>query len=423
MAMNAKAGSFNITTGAATSTVQVTGVGFQPKAIIFFWSGRTESTDASGRATTFRGVGAAASTSARIAATNQSQDAQAAAVCDQAYHNGACIELLTTAGGIDGLGDLSSFDSDGFTIVIDDAFSSDIRVSYLALGGDSLTNATTGRVTEATATGNFSVTGVGFQPDLLLFMGPGRLSANPAAQGADSLFMLGAAISSSSRFSYCGGSNDGATTMQTVSYLLDIECASATNASASTNLRARADFVSMDSDGFTLNQLETAGGSFQYLFLALKGGNYRIENLLTQTNTTTDITETGFGFTPSGVLFVSACRSENTQDTATDHDQWTVGACNSATSRTSQATMDADNTADSQCSTAIEHDEVYINLDTSGSVQGLMDIKSMDSDGFTCIMDDADPSQSFVAYIAFGPAPSGGGPSLKTRKTLLGVGI
>jgi hypothetical protein len=33
-----------------------------------------------------------------------------------------------------------------------------------------------------------------------------------------------------------------------------------------------------------------------------------------------------------------------------------------------------------------------------------MDIQSIDADGFTCIMDDADPSQSFVGDMAFGPA-------------------
>ena len=38
---------------------------------------------------------------------------------------------------------------------------------------------------------------------------------------------------------------------------------------------------------------------------------------------------------------------------------------------------------------------------------GLMDIQSMDSGGFTAIMDDADPSQTFVFYFAIGDAAVG----------------
>lgn len=36
-----------------------------------------------------------------------------------------------------------------------------------------------------------------------------------------------------------------------------------------------------------------------------------------------------------------------------------------------------------------------------------MDIQSMDSGGFTAIMDDADPSQTFVFYFAIGDAAVG----------------
>jgi hypothetical protein len=65
--------------------------------------------------------------------------------------------------------------------------------------------------------------------------------------------------------------------------------------------------------------------------------------------------------------------------------------------------MDDDAATTAIVGTAFEYDAVYINMPgTAATVQGLMDVKTIDSDGFTMIMDDADPSQAFVWYLAFG---------------------
>ncbi len=71
-------------------------------------------------------------------------------------------------------------------------------------------------------------------------------------------------------------------------------------------------------------------------------------------------------------------------------------------------TLDENGTADSETARAVEHDEVYANIATDDTIEGLLDIKSIDSDGFTCVMDDPDPSAAFVPYMAFGDtaAPS-----------------
>lgn len=38
-----------------------------------------------------------------------------------------------------------------------------------------------------------------------------------------------------------------------------------------------------------------------------------------------------------------------------------------------------------------------------------MDIKSIDADGFTCVMDDTEAAASWVTYLAIGAAAAGGG--------------
>jgi hypothetical protein len=401
VALSAKVGAFNSSTAAAGNTVAVTGVGFTPKALILWWSGRTETTDAVGGFSHQRGWGFVASTTQRCCTTSQSQDAQTSAVTDRHHRADACVSTLTTAGAQDGLLDLQSFDADGFTLIIDDAFAASIRIHYLALGGDDLTNAHVGSVETEADAGAQAITGVGFQPDCVFFLSNHDTGTTI---NVDTRMLFGAAVSPTELGVWAGGSNDAAATMQTVSYCNDAELMAMMTASTN-DINDRASFTGMDSDGFTINWDENSGQLRWFYWLALKGGQYKIGSLTTQTDTTTDIVETGFGFQPVGALFVSHCQAESTIDALQDHDAWSMGAFSSTSNRGAQGTLDQDNTADSTVAAAVEHDAVYVNISTADAVEGLMDIKSVDSDGFTCIMDDADPSAAFVWYVAFGSEP------------------
>ena len=137
MALSAKVGAFN--TGTGTSSIVVSDVGFQPKAILFWWSGRTGTTDAQGRESHFQGVGAATATTQRWAITTNDIDAAAAQDAATAKTATGCLLSVSSAGAIDGKADLASFDSGGFTLSVSDAFPRDQRVHYLALGGADIT--------------------------------------------------------------------------------------------------------------------------------------------------------------------------------------------------------------------------------------------------------------------------------------------
>ncbi|MCI0560400.1 MAG: hypothetical protein MN733_18090 [Nitrososphaera sp.] len=418
MAFSAFQGSFNITTAAAGNTVAVTGVGFQPKAIIFWYSGRTESVDTVGRISHQRGVGFAVSATDRRSAATQSEDASAAADTAQTLRNAACIATITIAGAIDGLGDLQSMDSDGFTIVIDDAFASDVSVSYLALGGADLTDVATGSFAKPTITGSQSITSLPFQPDFVMFAANKFTSEN--AIGADSKLSIGMATGPANEGVWAGASNSNDLTTTTKSYATDVESIAILAAGGDT-IASRAEFTQFTATGFDINWLEADTAADIVYFLALKGGKYRVDSLLTQTDTTTDIVETGFGFQPKAGLFLSHGKAKSTQDTLQDDDEWSIGAFHSTTARGAQGVMDQNAAADSVVSAAIEFDEIYVNLTTAGALEGLMDIKSIDTDGFTAIMDDADPAQAFVLYAAFGDAA--GGVSIPVGGlSLMGVG-
>lgn len=403
MPLLSKVGSFSGGTGALSSTVVITGLGFTPKALIFWYSGRSESSDTIGRASHYRGFGIATGDSSRAAACSNSLDAQATTDANRAHSNAACILSVSAGSAVDGALDLQSLDTDGFTLVVDDVMPRDLRVSYLALGGDSITNATVGVFQEAAATGNQATTGAGFQPDFLFFI-HSVFGTAPAAGTTHSQMGIGAAVSSSQQACWCGDASNAAATSDTGTYCTDANCLGFIG-NPPTAIVSRATHVSMDADGFTLNWLER--NSTRYVFyLALKGGNYRVGNFLTQTDTVTDIAQTGFGFRPSAAMLISHLTTESASDTAQAEDRLSVGAFSSLSDRNAQAVFDEDNLADSEVTTAIELDEVYINIASTSVVQGLMDVKSIDSDGFTMIMDDADPGQNYVWYMAFGPGGS-----------------
>lgn len=408
MVLSATVGALDTGTGAIGTTVVVSGLGFQPKVIFFWWSGHTGSADAAGRLDHKRGFGAAISTTDRRFVTDQSDDTPTAAATDRRQGNTACVGFLTIAGAGAGLLDVQSIDSGGFTLVVDEVCASSFRVHYLALGGADISNVIGGDLTHPDGTAPFDqqVTGLGFQPDLLIFFSNGQ-QTNTGSVSTDSRHMIGAAKSASSQYVFMGTSNDAATTSQTIGYCRAGDCIALPNSGA-TAIENRAQLKSMDAGGFTITWVTSVNTTPQIInYVAIKGGGFVLGDLLTQTDTTTDIVESGFGFSPRSALFVSHCKAQSTAGTVQDDDEWSCGAFDSTTSRGAQGVVGSDAAPTMVVSAAVEHDAVYANmLDTSGALEGLMDVKSVDSDGFTCIMDDADPAQAFVWYVAFGDTPA-----------------
>lgn len=427
MAVYAAAGSFNITTAAAGNTVVVSGLtdgdgggSFTPKLIFTFWNGRTASTDGIGRASQNRGFGVAVDGSGEWAVGSQSSDAAGSAVTSSSHiPNGCVMSCADTA--IDGVAHVQSYDAGGFTLVIDDAFPTDLRVGFIAFGGDVTANAGiltptgTAPVTQAVAHGLSST------PAAILF-GSAGIANSAAASAVDSDFMLGGMSGTANEGVNYGASNDGANTMATVGYSLSTEVI-ATPSTAVATLANRAECSSIDGTNFTINWLERANaGRVFWVAVGGTGVQATIGNLLTQTDTTTEIVET-INFRPKGILFASVARAASTADTPTAHDHVSIGAAASPSQRCAVAALDEDAVGTSEVTLASEFDEVYINISTASAVQGLMDLKSVENDGFTCIMDDADPSQSFVWYLAVGSAVTAGRTTKNTRAWPLGTEI
>ena len=223
MTLSAAVGNFNTGTGAATTTVVVSGLGFQPKVVFLWWSGRTETTDTAGRLDHKRGFGCAISTTDRRSLASLSQDTPTTMVTNHSQDDTECVYITTTADAIDGKLDVQSIDSGGFTLVVDDQFTADYRVHYLAVGGTDLTNAEGGSFSKSTSAGDQDVTSVSFQPDCVLLFSSGQSTMNSTVEG-DSPHMI-SAFTSSAQAVIVAGANDAVGTAVTKSYCTDAECA------------------------------------------------------------------------------------------------------------------------------------------------------------------------------------------------------
>ena len=398
----AKTGSFNIDSSITTGNDQsITGLGFTPKIVLFWWSGSTATVDNVASGSIRHGFGAATGSSERYCTASASDDATASSDCCAGQWNDCVIKVFSDGDGtVDGAADFKSMDADGFTLTMDDQFGSDWRISYLALGGSDLTNVKVGSARQPASTGNYSVTGVGFRPDALITFGALASNDETYSQATVHAMFVGMATGSSNQGVCALWGYDNQTAAQTDSYGYNGEVTARISVGAAVYYRSS--FVSFDADGFTLNQLEGTDQRY-YWYVALAGGQYEVGELTTRTDGN-DIEEDLAGsFEPAAILFASANRAHSTQDAASAHGRLSIGAGTSTSNRAVQAISDEDAVADMETAYTNQDDAVYAHV-IDDAIEALMDIKSFDADGFTCVMDDTETSACWVTYLAFGAA-------------------
>lgn len=385
----------------------VSGLSFQPKVVITFWSGRTPVGQAEQDIRV--GLGFFASTTGR-SFTTQWDHANAIPTTDQLWTTGAAT-LLTVAGAVEGQLSIISLNSDGFTLRVFNAFDAGFLLGWIALGGADITNVEFVDFTLDTGVGTQNVAtsfplDTGIDDKAVIFFG--GLVNNLGVAGVGGRLMLGAAAGDTPINAVSMvNSIDAADPSQTYSYSKLGECIA--YSSADMALAARANVSAWLSTGFTINRTENtlASGSIRVSALVIKGGRFEIGSLTTRTNTTQLFESTNY--LPRGLLLASCNAIESTADTPTAGAEFTVGVAASPTSRRSMGVISKDAQATSDCGAAFHNDNMYSNQSTATTIaiEGLMDLVSLDATpGFTWVMDDADPVPSFVWYLSFADAPS-----------------
>jgi hypothetical protein len=400
VALSVKRGSFASNTASATQAV--TGVGFQPKAVIFL-SARVTAADGIANAALIGSFGIATDALEGWAISSAADDAAPTMNTARRHDNTRCITFLTDgAPTLDASASFASADSDGFTLTWDAAPNAAYVVEYLALGGSDLTGVDAGEFTLSGSAGNASVTGVGFQPKLLFFGSVGTNAVLPAQAGVATIG-LGAAVSASQRGAYGFSQNDGVTTENAT---ITGNASRAFTAPGITSLDWAGDLVSMDADGFTYNLVNT-GGLDKVSYLAL-GGTFQAAVVADAQKTSTgNQAKTGVGFAPKALLGLSQGRTPLAVGTVstTDDVSFNVGVADGAGQESSMSltTQDAAGTSVSKRSHS-QTKFMRFRQASNSTVLAECDVVSLDADGYTLGWTTADAVARELIVIAFGDA-------------------
>ena len=425
MALSTYRGSFAWNQADAAGTNYDIDVGFVPKAVRVRITGASSATDAAGGGNVVRGEGSWTTGDIRRGATMVIADGQGNATTFIRHTDNAILTIpdTGTTGGTDSDGDLDVVAEGSWPTTTTIRFTVDtqltaafgsFRVMIEAFGGSDITDVKVGHFQEPASSGAQSqnVTDPGFQPTgmYLWTVGFATTPVGSAESAAQAMFAEGATDGTSSWVAF-NGSDDNAANMDTRSYMKSGEVI-AMGSEPAVTLDSRAGVTGFISTGITLDWTECAGLSRYIFYLAWRGGQTKVSSTTTRTDTTPFSGPT-LGFTPDLLWAVSCSRAEDTADTPTDHAQMSVGSAKSTSDRGALACMDVDAAATSNCGHGVEYDALYLNLSTADppAMQGLMDVTAW-ADPMTFVMDDADPSASFVGLLGIAANQSGVAPSI-----------
>src|SRR3954447_14757560 len=317
-------------TGTTPVRQNVTGLPFQPKAVVFFSAGI--STNNTSTQAILEMFGAMTSATAQFVVANADDGNVSTTNAGRVARFGTeCICLLSNGTPtIDALAKFVSFNADGFSLDWTDLpNSTGLVVHYLAIGGTDVTNATIVQVTPSTTTnGVTQAISMGFQPDCVLTCSPAVPSTTAVV---DSTISIGAAtrLPSTKQYATFWFDNDGVTTGDAAVYSTTARM----GATPSSTAVKDADFSlsSWDAAGITVNWNDAVAATTQrFYMLALQGGQYDIVNVTAASATGTQNVPVSFQPT-GGLLFGSGeiTDTDTTASSATTESMFYVGAFDS----------------------------------------------------------------------------------------------
>lgn len=379
---------------AITGDSATTDPGFLPKGL-FIWNGLQ--TVVGSLADAQLSFGVASSNITEKSAGYNSDDNVATSDVVRTFRTGDIIRNYTSGTTTSNLAaTFTSFDATGFTLNWGDVTLPLAAYNYLAFGGADVTNVKTESFASNLIAGNQSVTGVGFQPDIVFLFGTLQ-TANGVANN-NNQFTLGV-MTASAQWSVGVKSANGQATMNTSRSFSNTKCFTMPT-TASNVIFQDMSFVSMDSDGFTFS-IDTAGGSAILIgYMAIKGGQWKVGTDTQKTSTGTKAT-TGIGFTPAGVIFSTACDTQ-TSGTA-DNSRFCFGVSTGASNNVAVWAGDSDNVPDSIADTIMSNTKCIVSA-TEGTptTDAEANIDSFSSDTFTLNWTTADATARVFGYVAFG---------------------
>jgi hypothetical protein len=297
--------------------------------------------------------------------------------------------------------DLSAWDSTNFTLNWTTNDANAYVVHFIAIGGSDV-SARVVDWTMRTTTGNATVTGVGFQPDVVFHAHGGHTftAAAPANQ-AGGAFGLGVMDFDGDEWALANWTVDNQATSDTQrGQLTDATVYSFNNA---LTVQKRAEWVSMNADGFTLNFTNTGSNAAARVFsLALKGVNVKPGSFLKSPGAAPAAQQiNGVEFRPSLVMLAST--QTTTQANPVAHARLGLGASDGGTEGSS-AVQDEDAAAFANVDGIDKTSKVFMKVDNgTPAIDAEADLTSFHADGFNLSWTTNDAVQTEILYLALAP--------------------
>jgi hypothetical protein len=394
-----KVGSFAKSTGGAPVAQQVThNLGVTPNALILWTNGNTNESFAGSfnfsigmtDGTTSYSTAAASQDNVTTSSASRRMAAKALTIVQW-----GAVTLAEA--------DLQSWDTSNFTLNWTTNNGTAYVIHYLIIGGDVSAKVLNWQM--ATATGNQSVTGIGFQPDVVIHAHSGSGNLAMGTSGTNAGIGLGVMDKNGNQWASEIFSVDAAATS-------DAQRGQQTNAALfalnnALTVTKKASYVSMDADGFTINYSTANANAAQVISLALNGVKVKAGNFLKSTGgAPASQSVTGVGFTP-GALFLASFQ-DVTQANPVANTRGGIGA-GDGTTEGSSAVTDTDALGTTSVHAIDKTSKVFmkVNNDTP-AINAEADISSMGSDGFTLNWTTNDAVATQMLYLALGSFQSFG---------------
>lgn len=386
MTLTFKTGQF---TGlAATGTQAITGVGFTPKLILVYESAYFVGFDTIDSWLQF-GMGAASDTTAANQRAIYVDGADGATPTDTVSYFDTNMAVRSNRN--KNLATISAISSDGFTLNWTNVTDTS-RMFYTCLGGADITNVKVGSFTTPSSgtTGNQVITGVGFQPDLLILFGD--IAVTTGSQTLHTSYGLGFATSATGQVCLSGVSKNAVATTSCQRYQRsnNAVCYALMDSTTTTTKALEGALVSMNADGFTINwtTVGTVGATKNVNYIAIKGGTYKTGVISSPTVGSAPVSQatTGLGFRPKGLFMASGGAANSTAVQAGA--QLSLGAGSSSSDRRVVFTGMNDSTSAAVTmnlnkTTKLVTMYSIVGAHASSTVNAEADITTLDADGFT----------------------------------------
>ena len=399
-----------LTSDALNATKVVTGLGFHPKAIRFYWMGHQSATDSFTQAVSERrGIGFCRDTSTRRAVGTFSADNSGAADCGSVAANDCVCITVNGTGTIDGKLDISSMNPDGFTLIVDDITPANLTIFYEAWGLDDIQQVTIGDIAEPGATGTQNYTANGFNArgdnQVVMFAGVQSTAALNTGQVNDSGLCVGASTGTATaqNIVVVGNSDDGSDPMDTDGYARASECLAMITV-AGGNPNARAVLSAFGTDTFTLNWTAVGTANRRFIYMAIKGGGWQAGGFAIDERQGDDASVNNLPFNLKGISFMGALKTQAGAGTATVQDRIGLGSASGLLARKAMGVLDENGTASSEINLAISYDSILSFPSAAGAEQARLDLTVFGYNNFTIEteIEDGGPEQQWQGYLAFG---------------------